>query len=444
MEILPVKKNNKPTIIIVTRDYSGLGFAMLCIQNGYYCKLVTAMPEDEEQVEEYSKVGDDMVDKMDLGEFMKTRSKYKDAYIIWDSNFNFEENETLRKEGFKVFGGSELSYKMEKDRKFGTDLVEMAGLPTPPTFEFSNKEAGLSFLDQHEDEAFVFKPDDGAGAFTTYVPDAVKDDKANRELYDYLNSIPGDTGTYILQKRIKGVEVNIELWLYNGKPFFAYANLEGKRKHNKDEGEMCGCSHDVGFKVSQTCKLSNNTVQKLIKLPEFKQYTGFVDMNVIVAKDDYYFLEFCARFGYNAHPNIFMNLPIEKSFPELMVMVMDGDVQNFDSHFDYGFGCSVSLRIDHPRSGYPIHIPEDMENNKFYFFDQYRVDDKYYLAGYGEEVGIVMSHDYTIQQAAEQCLREVDKINYPCHDCRTDLDKRDYESAPILRFEALDAMKMFD
>lgn len=435
---------NNPMIVIVTQDHAGLGFCALSQQAGYPCVLVTAIPEDEEMVEEFNKVGDGFIDKIELDAFMENRKEFKDSYIIWDGNFHWEENEKLRKEGFKVFGGSELSYKMEKDRKFGTDLVEQAGLKTPPTFDFSDKDKGLEFLDQHEDEAFVFKPDDGEGAFSTYVPDAVKDDRANRELYDYLNSMDGDTGTFILQKRIKGVEINAELWLYKGQPFFAYGNFECKRKHNKDEGEMCGCAQDIGFKIPINCKLVKNTLAKLITLPEFRNYTGFVDMNVIVAKDDYYFLEFCARFGYNAHPNLFMNLPIVKTFPELMIMIIEGDISGFDEHFDYGFGASVTLRIDHPKKGYPLFVPEDMFERKFYLFDQYSENDKLFLAGYGEEVGIVMSHDYTIQQASEQVLREVDKINYPCHDCRTDLDKKDYESSPILRFEALEAMKQFD
>jgi phosphoribosylamine--glycine ligase len=448
MSIIPYEKSGKstkPMIIWVTKDFACLGFCAMTIQAGYPCLLVCAMPEDEEKLEEYEAVGNGIVDKITLEEFMKSRAKYKDAYLFWDMNFAFKENEQLRKEGFKVFGGSEFQYKCEKDRKFGTDLVKSAGLSVPDTYEFSDKEKGLAFLDEHEEEAFVFKPDDGeAGAFTTYVPDAVKDDKANRELYDYLSSMNGDTGQFILQKRIKAVEVNVELWLYKGQPYFAHANFECKRKHNKDEGEMCGCAQDIEFKVPINCKLVKNTVGRLIRLPEFKNYTGFVDMNILKAKDDYYFLEFCQRFGFNSHPNLFMNLPINKTLPELLIMMVDGDVAGFEQYFDDGFGASVTLRIDHPSKGYPIYIPEDMYERKFFLFDQYALDDKIYMAGYGEEVGIVMAHDYTIQQAAEQVLREVDKINYPCHDCRTDLDKKDYESSPILRYEALDAMKQFD
>ena len=182
-----------------------------------------------------------------------------------------------------------------------------------------------------------------------------------------------------------------------------------------------------------------NTVAKLIKLPEFQDYTGPVDMNIIVCDNEYYWLEFCMREGYNSSPNVYMNLGL-KSYPELMVDWLNGDILNYEDNFRFGFGATVTLRIDHPKTGYPFYCPEDV---KFFCFDQYMHDDKYFMAGFGEEVGIVCAHNYTIQTAAEKVLREVDKINYPCHSCRTDLDKRDYESSPQLRYEALEAMRMF-
>jgi phosphoribosylamine-glycine ligase len=445
MKILPEKSNKKARFVVVTSDWSGLGFAML-IKNAGYSVLMAYEPEsslEPDQKRSYELVGKGMVDRVTLGQFMRNRASFKDAYIIFDQNIHSEASELLKKEGFKVKGGSALSCKLEHDRNFATNLVKKAGLKTPPTFEFSDIQSGLDFLDNNEDKAFVFKPDDGSdGAYSTYVPDAVKPNKANRELYDYLSSEQGDSGTYILQERKDGVEVNIEYFLYNGQPFFAHANFECKRKSNSDENEMCGCAQDIDFVVPLKCKLGRETVLKLISIPEFQNYTGPVDMNVIVADNEYYFLEFCCREGYNSSPNLFINLAL-KSYPELIARWLDGDVNNFEEYFKFGFGATVTLRIDHPKSNYPFYIPKDMEN-KFYFFDQYKKQDKYYLAGFGEEVGVVCAHDYTIQQAGENVLEEADKINYPCHYCRTDIDKKDYISSPQLRYDALNSMKMFN
>ena len=438
MEVLP---KTEKTFIIVSQDGSGLGFAKLCIDAGYKTIFASKIEEEDEKPEEFKLFGQGIVPKIDLDKIFNQRDKYKSAYWIWDGNHNFEYGETLRKEGFKVFGGQELTYKMEKDRNFGVEIVKKAGLETPPTFEFHTIEEGLKYLDENLDKAFVFKPDDGEGAFTTYVPDSVKKEAANRELYSYMASQEGDVGTYILQERMDGVEANFELWIYKGKPFFAYCNFESKRKLNHDEGEMVGCSQDIGFTVPLACKGIELTVEKL--LPQFRNYTGFLDMNVIVADKSLYFIEFCARFGYNAHPNLFMNLGL-RPFPDIMADFIDGNVKDFEKNFKHGFGASITLYIDHPKTGYPIYVTEEMED-KFYHFDTMREENdeehEYSLSGYGNEVGIVCAHNYTIQDAAKQCLKNVEKITYPMHACRTDLDLADYESSPQKRYEALDNMQ---
>ena len=432
-------KQKKPMIVIVTQDWSGAGWANLCIKAGYPCIVATKMKEDDEHEEEFNLVGDGIFPKIELDKLMKERNNFKNAYFIWDFNHNFEESEILRKEGFKVWGGSEFTYKLEKDRNFGVEIVKKAGLETPPTFEFKTKEEGMKFLDENEDLAYVFKPDEGDGCFTTYVPDATKPDKANRELYDYLDSQEGETGYYVLQERKDGLEINIEYWVYKGKPFLCHANFESKRKLNHDEGEMVGCSQDIEFIVPINCKLAVDTIGKLLKLPEFKDYTGPVDMNVIICEKKYYFLEFCCRMGYSATPNLIMNLCMIP-FPDLMTRWIDGKVEGIAENFKEGFGASVNLYIDHKKSNLPIFLPED---TKFYMYDLQKKENKFFLCGYAQEVGIILSHDYTIKRAAEKCLKLVDTVNYPMHACRTDLDLENYESSPILRLEAAESMGLF-
>lgn len=439
MDDTEIDDKKKPMIIIVTQDYSGLGWAKLCIDAGYPCLLATNMKKDEEEVENFNLVGNGIVEKDTLKNVMANKEKYRDAYFYWDGNHSFEEADILSEAGFKVLNSGKFRYDLEKDRKFGTDIAKKAGVVTPPTFEFNNKDDGMEFLDENCEKAYVFKPDDGAGCYTTYVPDAVKAEKANRELYDYLESQDGDTGTYILQERKDGMEVNIEYWVYKGKPFLAHANFECKRKENHDEGEMVGCAQDVAFIVPINCKLAKNTIDKLLDLPEFEDYTGHVDMNIIICDNEYYFLEYCCRPGYSDLPNVVMNLSL-LSFPEIVTKWINGDVENFENYFRSGFGASITLRIDHPKKDIGIFIDEDV---KFYLFDEYQKNDKYKLSGYGNEVGIVFAHDFTIQKAGEKVLREVDKINYPNHACRTDIDLENYESSPRLRKEAGDAMGLF-
>lgn len=429
------------TFIIVTKDYSGLGFAKRLSEEGNDVILATIMKKDEDNKKCFNLVGNGIVDKADFETVFEDREDYRDAYWIWDQNHNFEYADKLRSEGFKVFGGQELTSKMEHDRAFGNNIVKQAGLDTLPTFEFSDIDSGLAFLEENEDNAYVFKPDETDASYATYVPDNENDGLANKELCAYMESLP-DAGTYILQQRISNaLEVNVEVWLYKGTPFFAYCGLESKRKLNKDEGEMVGCSQDITFAIPLESNLVMETVGKLY--PSYQDYTGFLDMNVLIKNKKFYFLEFCARFGYNSHPNLFWNLALSP-VGDIFSNIVDGKVEDFYKHFDYGFGASISLYIDHPREGLPFIKDWDLHGH-FYHFDTYRDNDmNYFLAGYANEVGIVCSHGYTIKEAAKECLRLADKIHYPMHAMRTDLHENDYPSAPIGRYAALESMDLLD
>lgn len=470
LPLFPQKKNtsidkSKPQVILVTKDFSGLGWAEICVKNGYstllaikteeateYDKLsqkaeltveeLARVSELEDILEKIDLVGDGMMDKILLDDLMAKREKFRDAFWIWDGNHNYKEGELLRKEGFRnIFGGTELTYKMENDRNFGVSIAEKAGLPTPDTHEFSSIDEGLAFLEQNTDKAYVFKPDDGEGAYATYVPDSIKDEEAHQELVVYMQSLPDEGGTYILQERIKGVEINFEAWIYKGTPFFAFGCLESKRRSNRDKGELVGCAHDIAFTIPLQCKGMRETVLKLLPhLP--KDYTGFLDINFIHKDKQDYFLEFCARFGYNSHPNLFINLGI-KSFPEIMIDFINGNIRNFYKNFRDGFGASILCRITHPKKGFPFYLRESADKN-FFFFDEYCESDQYFLSGYSNEVGIICGHDYTIKTAGEECLNNFEKVNYPLHDGRTDIDKNDYPSSPQARHDALEAFGYLD
>lgn len=434
-----IPTENPKKFIVVTQDFSGLGFAKRLTEEGNDVLVAIIPKEDEDNEELLMRVGDGIVEKQEISKVIKNRLNYKDAYWIWDQNHNFEYADQLRKEGFKVFGGQELAYKMEHDRKFGNDIIKKAGLDTLPTHEFSDIQSGLDFLDANEDKAFVFKPDESVAAYTTYVPDNEIDEYANRELYRYMESL-SDDGTYILQERISdALETNVEVWLYKGTPFFAFVDLESKRKLNKDEGEMVGCAHDIVFTTSLESRLVKETIAKLY--PFYQDYTGFLDMNVLIKDKKFYFLEFCARFGYNSHPNLFWNLALSP-IGEILSDFIDGKIEDFYRHFNYGFGASVTLYIDHPREGLPFKKQEHFHGH-FYHFDTYEnEDDEYFLAGYANEVGIVMGYGYTIEEAGRDALRNGDKIFYPMHAMRTDICGREYNSSPANRYDALEAMKL--
>lgn len=431
----------KRGFIIVTEDFTGLGWAKKLTEEGNDVILAYRLKDDEKLKKEAGKIGHGIVEVMEFDDVMDNREDYKDWYWIFDMNIHVKDAEILNDEDYKVLGGQEISDKLEHDRNFAAEFMEERGIKSPPTHEFTSVDEGLKFLEENEEKAFVFKPDEPNGLCCTYVPDSEKNEKANRELYVYLSSLK-DAGTYILQERIKGVETNFEVWFYKGTPFFAMCDIECKKKLNHDFGGMVGCAQDVNFAIPLNCKAIQTTIAKLYDYYEEIEYTGFVDVNVIVYDNENYYLESCNRFGYNSHPNILLavaRLPVG----EILASFLDGEIEDFYDKMRFGFGASITLSIDDKQTGLPIFIDEEA-NDHFFLFDGYKEDDQYFMSGYCSEIGIITAHGYTIKEAAEEVLEKAKLINFPMRSLRSDIDKNDYHSSPQGRYDALDAMDYFD
>lgn len=431
----------KRHFIVVTQDFTGVGWAKKLQDEGNEVILAYKLKEGDEKEKEAQMVGQGIVEVQELDKIFKHRQSFKDSYWIFDMNVHIEMAKILNDEGYKVLGGQEISERMENDRKFASELMEKYGIKSPPTFEFSSIEEGLKFLEENPEKAYVFKPDEPNDIVCTYVPDCEKPQKANHELYVYLASL-SDAGTYILQEKIDGVETNFEVWFHKGKPFFAMCDIECKKKLNQDLGGMVGCSQDINFAIPLECKAIKTTIAKLYDFYKDLKYTGFVDVNVIVYDNENYYLETCNRFGYNSHPNIFFSIA-KLPVGEILADMIDGNIHDFYSKMRYGFGASVTLYTDQEKKGLPIFIEDDMDNH-FFMFDGYKENDQYFMSGYCGEIGIITAHGYTIKEAAEEVLEKAKLVRFPMRAKRSDLEKNDYPSAPKGRFDALEAMSYFD
>ena len=431
------KPTAKRQFVVYTEDFSGLGWYKLLQDAGEDVVMVPIMAEDEKNPKEFKKVGEGWVKKVEP----EKAPTGKNVYHIFDSNKLADLADKLRAKREKVFGTSKLSAKMEHDRDFTTNVAKEAGLDLPETKEFSKVEEGIKFLESHPDKAYVFKPDAAEFNYLTYVPFREKDEDANEDLRFYLEDVPFD-GTYILQQRVKGVEVNVEAWLdEHSEPFFAFATLENKRKEEHDQGEMAGCAGDIVFTIPLDGELFKMTIAKMLPFYKKEHVSGFVDVNVIIGDNEVWFLEVCNRFGYNSHPNLFLSLALD-TFGSIIADFMDGKTKGMEKRFRKGYGSSVSVYIEHLQPGVLLHVSPDTEK-QYYPFDGYLKKDKMRLAGYSNEVGIFVDFDYTIQGSAESAYHKLffnEAVSFPNMFMRLDLGKRDYPGSPDRRHEALRRM----
>ena len=279
--------------VVATKDYAGLGFAIRLKDEGHEVVLGTNPGEedqaDPERLKAFDLVGTGMVDKAPLADLMSRREQMRDWYWIWDFNHAVDQNETLRAEKFKVLGGGHHANMMEHDRPACLEFAATYGLEAPASFPFTDVAEAVRFCEANPQTAYVYKPDEGAN-FETFLPESEEPADANLEMRMHLQSI-GEPGAFILQERKEGVETNVEVWMQDGGPVFAFMTLESKKKYVMDMGELVGCAFDFSFIIPLDCKAVTESVGKLYPAYKKMRYTGFADANFIASRDGLWFFE---------------------------------------------------------------------------------------------------------------------------------------------------------
>jgi len=419
--------------IIATLHYAGLGFALRLIDEGHNVIVGYCGTSDRRTCEEYDLVGNGLVAKQRLSDLVAARETHRDAYWIWDENHSVDENELLRREGFRVFGGGRYSETMEHDRDACLAFVANHGLQPPPSFAFERANDAVSFLEEHSETSYVYKPDRGE-SYDTWLPESELARDANLELRQHLRSLKKDA-PFVLQERKDGIETNVEVWFVQGEPRFAFMNLESKRRLAGDLGDLVGCAFDFTFVIPVESRAVQASVGRLFDTYREMRYTGFGDANFIAARDGIWFFEKCERFGYNAHPNLLWNLNRDP-LAETLASLVDG---TFHPNFSPGFGASCTMYMDHRASGKVIQFPSSIARD-LYFYDVYREGELLLTAGYYDDVLIANGFGYTIPTAWDAALAKAEAVKFPGRAFRIDGGGTDYPSSPLRRYEALQAM----
>jgi phosphoribosylamine-glycine ligase len=420
--------------VVASGFYAGLGFALRLQDEGHDVLLAYGRPDDRRRSENYHRVGCGLLPRRPLADVIAERDRYKDWIFIWDENHSVEENELLRSEGFRVFGGGRYADSMEHDRNACLQLVEQHGLHPPPSHPFETPADGLRFLETQGEVAFVYKPDRGE-THETWVPESPDAAAAKDELIAHLRSLPDDAGSFILQERKDGIETDVEVWFTRGEPRFAFMTLEAKRKLTGDLGDFSGCALDFTFVVPLDCRAVQESVGRLFPAYRRMCYTGFGDANFVVARDGVWFFEKCERFGYNAHPNLLWTLN-RASLGQTFEALVDG---SFEPDMSPGFGASCTLYMDHPAAGKVVRFP-DSARPHLYLMDVYADRGALLTAGYNELVAIATGFGYTIPTAWDACISTAWQVIFPGRSFRVDGADTNYPASPLRRYEALKAM----
>src|SRR3954469_5435112 len=102
--------------VVATLHYAGLGFALRLLDEGHDVVLAPVGTDDRRSCASYELIGNGLLEKRRFNDIGRDRGEFRDAIWIWDENHTVDENELLRREGFRVFGGGSYPDTMEHDR----------------------------------------------------------------------------------------------------------------------------------------------------------------------------------------------------------------------------------------------------------------------------------------------------------------------------------------
>jgi phosphoribosylamine--glycine ligase len=283
----------------------------------------------------------------------------KPDFIVFDLNGEGTFADHLRKQGWKVVGGSALADKLEEDRSYGAKVAKQYGIATPEQTEFKNIESALAYVKKTK-EPYALKVDNGTEA-SSYVA------KDFEDMVGYIEQLKEEGGikagqTFILQEVISGEEVSTECWFADGVPIPNSINStwETKKLHAGELGVRTGCEVSVVTHYrSNRPRLYEETVGKLLPLMKHSKWTGAIDVNAIVSEKDKkpYFLEFTPRIGYSAIYGYMaiLGLPIS----EFLYRVSKGDSV---PPCRYTWGTSLKLHVP----PYPVEIENEKASQDTY------------------------------------------------------------------------------
>lgn len=201
-----------------------------------------------------------------------------------------------KKQGNLVLGGGVFNDKIELDRLYGSKVISsLTQVKEPNTIKVSSKAELLGVLKKSV-VAKAIKPLGNKSVSLTLVS---KDD-TNTSLISVVTKWGDKLIPCIVQDVVKGFEISTEGW-FNGERFILPFNhtFERKRFMEGDKGPQTGCMGNVVF-LSNGDRLTDILLTPLEPLLKKVKYCGPLDINCIISNKEVYFLEFTARFGYDA------------------------------------------------------------------------------------------------------------------------------------------------
>jgi phosphoribosylamine---glycine ligase len=339
--------------------------------------------------------------------------------IFEDVGFGAQQDE-LRAQGYRVFGGSAFGDRLELEREFGQQVMRACGMRTAEMSSFDAFEDAIAFVRENP-ARYVLKFDGDKLAKTrNYV--AALDNGADMiaMLQHQRVTFPIDEPPlFVLMRHVDGVEVGVG-GFFDGKRFLSPTNLdyEHKRFFPGDLGEL---TSEMGTLVSyrDSERLFAATLGRVAPLLAEAGHVGYVNLNLIVNDEGAFPLEFTSRLGV---PGYAILEPLQLDpWDVLLERVLDGR-GTFRTRDGFAVGVVLTVPPFPYADGYarlgkdtPIYFNDVLEEERahLHYAEVRREGDTLLTAGSVGYVMVVTGIGASVRQARAESYALVDKIIIP-------------------------------
>lgn len=361
------------------------------------------------------------------------RAAGSDGLIVFESAAKGEWQDSLRREGYPVVGGSRYGDRLEDDREFGQAALRAAGLTTAANHEFKSFDVALKFL-QGRPARYVFKSN-GANALRTRNYVGQLEDGSDMAAFLGLQksrATPGGNVDFVLMEHIAGVEVGVGAY-FNGQRFLEPPLVDWEHKHffPGDIGELTG---EMGTIVSYegATRLFRSTLACMEEQLRSAGHCGYINLNLIANNKGLWPLEFTSRFGYPGFA--ICDALHDDDWATVLRKMVDPRATRIRTR--PGFGCGVVLTVppfpyrfgyEELSKGLPISFRGGTSvayKNAIHFGEVAKVDGRLVTSGQTGYIGVATGTGKSVLDARQAAYSAVHQVSIPNLRYRDDIGLR--------------------
>ena len=259
-----------------------------------------------------------------------------------------ELQDRLRREGYRVIGGSALGDRLENDRSYAFDLLANQDLKIARVCQFVCVADAVADLEQRPRRCVFKLCASAADTFVGTLPDG-------SDIAALLQMQPPPDGTpFILMDHVDGIETGVGAY-FNGQHFLRPACLdwEHKRFFAGNMGELTGEMGTVAT-FNGSDRLLKSALLPLEPLLKEAGHVGWVNLNTVINEEGVWPLEFTCRFGY---PGFAVLEPLQAmTWAAMFDLLLDSFSVSFAAHDGFST-CIVLTTPPMPLSRKEVNAP---------------------------------------------------------------------------------------